>query len=118
MSLQILPILYFAGLAFLPRQYRQERGAQTGRGVPLNPINSNSPRSRTVPVGGPIAAAHHNEGATGFNPVEESKYEATSSLGHGDPYADNIGLTQTGLLNRTPVNYSGGYGASVPTKRF
>ncbi|EJD02578.1 CBD9-like protein [Fomitiporia mediterranea MF3/22] len=131
----ILPILYFAGLALLPRQYKQERGAQTGRGVPLTPLSSNSPRTRTVHIGEPTTTAvdQHNIKSTGLSPVDEHGQTSPSSHGHGDPYADDVGLTQDGRRNRRTSNngfslrpssprnrYSGsfGNGVSMPSNRF
>ncbi|OCB92085.1 CBD9-like protein [Sanghuangporus baumii] len=109
----VLPILYAAGLALLPRQYRQERDAQTGHGVPLGLMTAHSPLTRTVQVGEPVAGMRDVDG---FSPIDDKRNDGVSSHGHGDPYADDVGLTTSGRRDRR--NNSGGHSVSISSRHL
>lgn len=109
---QILPILYTAGLSLLPRQYRQERGVQTGHGVPLGPMSADYPLTRTVQVPEPATGMRNVEG---LNAPDDRRIDGASSHGHGDPYADDVGLTVSGRRHRR--DNSGGHSISISSHR-
>ncbi|THH02961.1 hypothetical protein EW145_g6651 [Phellinidium pouzarii] len=107
----LLPVLYAIGLALLPRQYRQERGAKTGHSLPLAPLTSfthsrslhNSRGSGSVNR----YASNENSDSTaylgagidvdgGLSPVDVDAEDGRSSNAHGDPNAEDVALTQKG----------------------
>ena len=84
----LLPIFYFAGLALLPRQFRQESGDDAS----TNPRTSHY-RRRSASLAG-------IGGAPGARDAVYNPETGESSVGHGDPDADNIGLTRIGRANQ------------------
>ncbi|KAH8116614.1 CBD9-like protein [Phellopilus nigrolimitatus] len=97
----LLPILYFAGVSLLPRQYKQERSAQTGAGVPLKPLPHPAFQTRDLGNNGPSTAAlapeknEHHKTSERYHDDERG-----SIVDGGDPDSDEVGLTPVGRRNR------------------
>ncbi|KAI5117855.1 hypothetical protein M0805_007698 [Coniferiporia weirii] len=95
----LVPVLYVAGLALLPKQYKQERGGGAGQGVALSPL----PR-RTGSYMSPSAYAARvdSESTAHLSPV-------TSDRGHGERYLDSP-MRERGVpgVTVTPSSYRDG----------
>lgn len=73
---QLLPVLYFGGLAFLPRQFRMEREAREQREVGQYADKLAAQRSRSYPrpsSSGPYGSRAHADSAMALSPLTRGR---------------------------------------------